>query len=190
MSGLPLCPHRWCSIVKVANEVWRSYEMGHKPALILNLRLPHGSYDVNITPDKREVLLVHGEFQRMVAGCSPRSSTYQLSQLTRPPDCSGLHLFGSQDGAACPVGAQSAHLQGRQRRRDGAGTREHWHKRRPRRRNAAVSLFATAGAAVGCIAGVARPVAGACLASVNVIASIEAGESSCGRCGVCSIVRL
>ena len=39
------------------NTTWRLYEMKHKPAYILDLTLPSGSFDVNVTPDKRQVLL-------------------------------------------------------------------------------------------------------------------------------------
>lgn len=45
-------------VTRLVNEVWRLYEMKHKPAAILNLQAPPGSYDVNVTPDKREVFLV------------------------------------------------------------------------------------------------------------------------------------
>lgn len=37
---------------RVVNEVWRQYEMKHKPACFLNLILPPGDFDVNLTPDK------------------------------------------------------------------------------------------------------------------------------------------
>jgi len=37
-------------ITRLVNEVWRLYEMKHKPAAILNLQAPPGSYDVNVTP--------------------------------------------------------------------------------------------------------------------------------------------
>ena len=38
-------------------QVWRQYEMKHKPAVIINVRLPPGHFDVNVTPDKREVVM-------------------------------------------------------------------------------------------------------------------------------------
>lgn len=39
--------------------MWRKYEMNQKPAFVVNIIVPPGSYDVNITPDKREILLVN-----------------------------------------------------------------------------------------------------------------------------------
>ena len=46
-----------CQLTKVVNEVWRQYEMKNKPAYVLDLTLPAGSFDINVTPDKREVFL-------------------------------------------------------------------------------------------------------------------------------------
>lgn len=43
---------------KVLNEVWRRYEMKQKPAFVLDIVVPVGYFDVNLTPDKREVLIV------------------------------------------------------------------------------------------------------------------------------------
>lgn len=37
---------------RVLNEVWRVYEMKHKPACFLHLVIPAGNFDVNLTPDK------------------------------------------------------------------------------------------------------------------------------------------
>jgi DNA mismatch repair ATPase MutL len=36
--------------------------MKHKPACILDIRVPAGTFDVNLTPDKREIILSHGVF--------------------------------------------------------------------------------------------------------------------------------
>jgi DNA mismatch repair protein PMS2 len=41
-----------------ARQAWRQFEMKHKPAAILDVRTPPGSYDINVTPDKRDVFLV------------------------------------------------------------------------------------------------------------------------------------
>ncbi|CAM9152807.1 unnamed protein product [Pylaiella littoralis] len=42
---------------RTVSEVWRTYEMKQKPAFILDLRLPPGTFDVNVTPDKREIFM-------------------------------------------------------------------------------------------------------------------------------------
>ncbi|CAN0514066.1 unnamed protein product, partial [Ectocarpus sp. 8 AP-2014] len=42
---------------RAVSEVWRAYEMKQKPAFILDLRLPPGTFDVNVTPDKREIFM-------------------------------------------------------------------------------------------------------------------------------------
>ncbi len=44
-------------VTKAVNEAWREYEMGHKPAFVIDLELPPGSFDVNVTPDKREAFI-------------------------------------------------------------------------------------------------------------------------------------
>ncbi|CAM9617036.1 unnamed protein product [Chrysoparadoxa australica] len=44
-------------VMRAVQEVWRQYEMKHRPAAIIMLDLPPGSFDVNVTPDKREVFL-------------------------------------------------------------------------------------------------------------------------------------
>ena len=36
--------------------------MKHKPACVLDIRVPAGTFDVNLTPDKREIILSHGMF--------------------------------------------------------------------------------------------------------------------------------
>ncbi len=42
---------------KILNEIWRKYEMKQKPAFIIDLRVSKGNVDVNVTPDKREIIL-------------------------------------------------------------------------------------------------------------------------------------
>lgn len=51
-----ICPRR-TKFSRAVSEVWRAYEMKQKPAFILDVRLPSGSFDVNVTPDKREIFM-------------------------------------------------------------------------------------------------------------------------------------
>ncbi|KAJ8611139.1 hypothetical protein CTAYLR_003549 [Chrysophaeum taylorii] len=44
-------------LARAANDVWRHFEMKHKPAIFLDLRLAPGNVDVNCAPDKREVVI-------------------------------------------------------------------------------------------------------------------------------------
>lgn len=52
-------PVNLSKFVRGLNEVWRTYEMKHKPACVLNFTLPSGIVDVNVTPDKRETFIVN-----------------------------------------------------------------------------------------------------------------------------------
>eukprot|EP00940_MAST-03C_sp_MAST-3C-sp2_P000154 g154.t1 len=45
-------------VTRVLNRSWRQFEMTHKPAFVLDIRLPAGHFDVNVTPDKRTILIV------------------------------------------------------------------------------------------------------------------------------------
>lgn len=71
---------------KVLNEVWRRYEMKQKPAFVLNITVPPGYFDVNLTPDKREVLIVQEALilEKLREGVDalymPVRSTMQLNQ--------------------------------------------------------------------------------------------------------------
>eukprot|EP01033_Poteriospumella_lacustris_P000696 gene696-492_t len=44
-------------VVKALNEVWRKYEMKQKPAFIVDIRINRSAVDVNLAPNKREVLI-------------------------------------------------------------------------------------------------------------------------------------
>eukprot|EP00629_Pelagomonadales_sp_RCC1024_P015399 CAMPEP_0119265374 /NCGR_PEP_ID=MMETSP1329-20130426/4208_1 /TAXON_ID=114041 /ORGANISM="Genus nov. species nov., Strain RCC1024" /LENGTH=360 /DNA_ID=CAMNT_0007265195 /DNA_START=120 /DNA_END=1198 /DNA_ORIENTATION=- len=44
-------------IVRAANDAWRACEMKHKPACIIYFGLPPEAVDVNLSPNKREVLM-------------------------------------------------------------------------------------------------------------------------------------
>lgn len=53
-NGRPVDSHRFN---RALNEVWRKYEMKQKPAFLVALTVPAGHFDVNVTPDKREIVL-------------------------------------------------------------------------------------------------------------------------------------
>ena len=44
-------------VLRVLLDLWRSLGMKKRPACILELKLPNSSFDVNLSPDKRQVLL-------------------------------------------------------------------------------------------------------------------------------------
>lgn len=79
-------------VTKVLNEVWRRYEMKQKPACILNIKVPAGTFDVNLTPDKREIVLsqesmmldaLREEIDLLYA---PSRYTFQVSQAINGND--------------------------------------------------------------------------------------------------------
>jgi len=71
---------------KALNEVWRRYEMKQKPAFVLNVHVPSGLFDINMTPDKREVLIVQEQLviEKLKAVVdalyAPVRNTMQLNQ--------------------------------------------------------------------------------------------------------------
>ncbi len=73
-------------VTKVINEVWRRYEMKQKPACILNIKVPSGTFDVNLTPDKREIVLAHESVlldslrEEIDVLYAPSRYTFQVSQ--------------------------------------------------------------------------------------------------------------
>ncbi|KAJ1973719.1 ATP-binding mismatch repair protein [Dimargaris verticillata] len=75
-------------VVRVVNEEYRAYNPTQYPILFLDLAFPSGTFDVNVSPDKRTVFL-HHETQ-MVQGLretlkvlfEPSRSTYEVHTLT------------------------------------------------------------------------------------------------------------
>ncbi|MCJ1312065.1 hypothetical protein MMC25_005739 [Agyrium rufum] len=50
-------PCRLPQVAKVMNEVYRSYNLSQSPFIFANVRLDTNAYDVNVSPDKRTILL-------------------------------------------------------------------------------------------------------------------------------------
>jgi DNA mismatch repair protein PMS2 len=48
-------PIEWPRLSRGVNEVWRTFEMKHKPAFVLDVTVDRDDVDVNVAPDKREV---------------------------------------------------------------------------------------------------------------------------------------
>ena len=55
--------------------------MKQKPACILDIRVPAGTFDVNLTPDKREIVLAHGQFRFNCSNVSQNASLLCHSHL-------------------------------------------------------------------------------------------------------------
>lgn len=72
------------------SEVWRTYEMKQKPAFILDLRLPPGSFDVNVTPDKREIFMTGVSASEVNSPLVQRATSF--IQRQNPKGVEGLRL--------------------------------------------------------------------------------------------------
>lgn len=83
-------------LTRVLNETWRQYEMNHKPACILELVLAPGEFDVNVTPDKREVILTD-ESHMLDAVRDALSTLWEPSRYTIPIGAGGLGAVGRLD---------------------------------------------------------------------------------------------
>jgi DNA mismatch repair ATPase MutL len=46
-------------LTKALNEVWRKYEMKQKPAFIISIHINMDGIDINLSPDKREIIIQH-----------------------------------------------------------------------------------------------------------------------------------
>lgn len=108
-------------LTKAINDTWRTFEMGHKPAFVLDLCLRAGSFDVNVTPDKREAILVREAaiLDAVKAGLhalwEPSRRTFAVATLNRTLDgealpAAGAGTFAGSDGALSGRGSISALL--------------------------------------------------------------------------------
>ena len=68
-------------VAKTLNEVYRAFNATQLPAAVLDFALPTDAYDVNVTPDKRRVLL-HAEDELLVALHDALTSAYEPSRGT------------------------------------------------------------------------------------------------------------
>jgi DNA mismatch repair protein PMS2 len=68
-------------VVKALNEVYRSFNSAQLPAAVLDVRLPTDAYDVNVTPDKRRVML-HAEEELLGALREALTAAYEPSRGT------------------------------------------------------------------------------------------------------------
>ncbi|CAM9959387.1 unnamed protein product [Scytosiphon promiscuus] len=83
---------------RAISEVWRAYEMKQKPAFILDLRLPPGTFDVNVTPDKREIFMT-GEAAVLDTLKTALHKLWESSRYTIPVNQGQLVQARLTDGA-------------------------------------------------------------------------------------------
>lgn len=82
-------------IAKVVNELYRSFNAAQAPMVVLDFQLPLDSYDVNVTPDKRKIML-HLE-QELLARTrealgelfAPSRYTYAVTPAAKAPVATG-----------------------------------------------------------------------------------------------------
>ena len=46
-------------VMKLLNEIYHQYNRHQFPCVVLNIRLKEGDADINVTPDKRQILVCH-----------------------------------------------------------------------------------------------------------------------------------
>ena len=68
-------------VAKTLNEVYRAFNSAQFPAAVLDFRLPTDGYDVNVTPDKRRVML-HAEDELLSALHDALTAAYDPSSRT------------------------------------------------------------------------------------------------------------
>ena len=68
-------------VSKTLNEVYRAFNPAQFPAAVLDFRLPADAYDVNVTPDKRRVML-HAEDELLTALHDALMAAYDPSRCT------------------------------------------------------------------------------------------------------------
>jgi len=68
-------------VAKVVNETYRSFNPSQAPMVVFDLQLPTDAYDVNVTPDKRKVLL-HDEDAVFKAARDAIEAMYEPSRYT------------------------------------------------------------------------------------------------------------
>ena len=68
-------------VAKTLNEVYRTFNAAQFPAAVLDFRLPTDAYDVNVTPDKRRVML-HAEDELLSALHDALTAAYEPSRGT------------------------------------------------------------------------------------------------------------
>ncbi len=68
-------------VAKTLNEAYRAFNATQLPAAVLDFRLPTDSYDVNVTPDKRRIML-HAEEELLAALHAALLATWAPSMET------------------------------------------------------------------------------------------------------------
>ncbi len=101
--------------------MWRQYEMKNKPAYVLDVLLPPGTFDINVTPDKREVFLTkvsspnnrHPPAPTPRPPCPPVSweadHTHRFLERGDQGGCWGLRSALFSNGVCVPSSHASVH---------------------------------------------------------------------------------
>lgn len=78
-------------VAKLVNEVYHTYNRHQYPMCVLDVSLSKDAVDVNLTPDKRKILVQEEKLllavikTSLTAMFAPRSSTYQMNQTVLSP---------------------------------------------------------------------------------------------------------
>ena len=88
-------------MTRIINELYRQYNNSQYPAFVVALQLEPGTFDINVTPDKRTVLL-HEEATLLECIKVGRDEDGPCDRIT-----AAAHELGP---SGCPVSAVSMHV--------------------------------------------------------------------------------
>lgn len=108
VNGRPCDPK---SVVKVANDVYHRYNPNQNPFIVLNVILERKDVDVNVTPDKRQVMVNNETILRLALKKSLLStfgnipSTFKMENQTLPSLVNSWHQVKAESESKIPDNA-------------------------------------------------------------------------------------
>lgn len=93
INGRPCEPR---TVAKVVNEIYHRYNPNQQPFVVLNINLERGDVDVNVTPDKRQIMVNNETILRLAVKKSLLSTWGNVPNTLKVENQTILKLFNGQ----------------------------------------------------------------------------------------------